>query len=109
MTSPLGVRKARTNVVDVLARLTASGQECLAKVVDLSLSGLRTSRPDDFGLSVAMPVAVELTVRDGRVLQLRAQVARMAEGEVAFRFEAVNDRLEGDLRTLIKRHADRLD
>lgn len=97
-----GIRKSRRTVIAV-ARLRTPVREWDTEVLDISLSGLRSSRPHGFDLAASQVVEVELDFEQPvRALTLKARVARLGEDHVAFRFEPLPLPLEAELRHVLE-------
>jgi hypothetical protein len=70
--------------------------EQTAEVVDLSQGGMRVKTRDlELAAEEGSPLHVYIALPDGRGAMAVARVARTSEGEVAFRFDAI-DNAEGD-------------
>lgn len=106
MSGPPGVRKSRNLMAVVSARLITPVREWRTVIEDVSLSGLRVRRPEDYGPDVAELLEAEMTIRDMPALRLRARLMRLGETDLAFRFERLSPMLEAELRALIKRYGE---
>ncbi|GAB3725816.1 hypothetical protein GCM10028862_00320 [Luteimonas pelagia] len=97
-----GFRRSRC-AIDAEARLRGVHGECLAEVIDLSMSGLNLHRPREFEPMVGHAVEVELRcgrARDRRV-GVRGRVVRREAGRIALRFERLSPLVERELQGVI--------
>jgi hypothetical protein len=97
-----GFRRSRCSI-DAEARLRGLHGECMADVIDLSLTGVNLRRPGPLELSVGQALDVELRcgpARDRRV-GLRGRVVRREPGHLALRFERLSPLIERELQGVI--------
>lgn len=97
-----GVRKSRSTLQAAL-RISTPVRDWHARVLDISLSGMRVERPDDFGVGVGQPLEVELHCDDLPATRLRARLVRSGEGDIALKFDLVSVPLETELKEMISR------
>ena len=98
MTSADDRRRHIRNPIGTRVRLFLGTDELeqTAEVVDLSQGGMRVKTRDlELAAEEGSPLHVYISLPDGRGATAVARVARSADGEVAFRFDAV-DNAEGD-------------
>jgi hypothetical protein len=91
-----GVRRSRSSV-NARLRIRASMRDWTGAVIDASLSGLRAHRPDSFVLAPGQVCDLEIDFGAGPALRSRAQLVRLGENEVAFRFVALGPNTEYEL------------
>ena len=96
-----GVRRSRSNI-DGKLRIHAAMRDWAGPMIDVSLSGLRAARPPQFALAVGQICELELDFGMPPRLRSRAHLVRLADGEVAFRFEALGPNTESELRHILE-------
>jgi len=97
-----GFRRSRCTIAGE-ARVRSVHGECLAPVVDLSLSGIKLRRPPQFEPPVGHPVEMELRCGPGQgaTLVVRGRVVRRDSDQLALRFERLSPLIERDLQGLL--------
>ncbi|MFP5374884.1 MAG: PilZ domain-containing protein [Gammaproteobacteria bacterium] len=97
-----GFRRSRCTLA-AQARVRSVHGECLAGVVDLSLTGANLRRPSGFDPPVGHPVEVELRCGPdgGRRLAIRGRVVRREPEALALRFELVSPMIERELQAIL--------
>lgn len=96
-----GVRRSRSNIEGLL-RISATMREWAGAMIDVSLSGLRAARPQQFALAPGQVCELELDFGIPPRLRSRAHLVRVADGEVAFRFEPLSPNTESELRRILE-------
>lgn len=96
-----GVRRSRSNIEGLL-RIRAAMRDWAGAVIDVSLSGLRAARPHQFALAPGQVCDLELDFGTPPRLRSRAQLVRVADGEVAFRFDPLSPNTESELRRILE-------
>jgi hypothetical protein len=91
-----GVRRSRSSINGRL-RIRAAMRDWTGSVVDASLSGLRAQRPESFVLAPGQVCDLEIDFGSGVALRSRAQLVRLGDNEVAFRFMGLGPHTEYEL------------
>lgn len=97
-----GVRRSRMHL-DGRARLTAASNEWHGDLIDVSLSGMRVTRPDAFTLPVGHRIHVAIESRGRSLPPIEARIARLGEDDIALAFEVLGLAAETDLRWVMER------
>ena len=96
-----GIRRSRSNIEGEL-RIHAAMRDWAGPMIDVSLSGLRCERPIQFALPLGQVCDLELDFGFPPRLRSRAHVVRVADGEVAFRFDALSPNTEYELKRILE-------
>ena len=96
-----GIRRSRSNI-DGQLRIRAAMRDWAGPMIDVSLSGLRAGRPQQFGLPVGQVCDLELDFGVPPTLRSRAHLVRLADGEVAFRFDPLSPNTEFELKRILE-------
>ena len=96
-----GVRRSRSNIEGLL-RIHAAMRDWAGAMIDVSLSGLRAARPQQFALALGQVCDLELDFGVPPRLRSRAHLVRLADGEIAFRFDALSPNTEFELKRILE-------
>ena len=96
-----GIRRSRSSIEGKL-HIRAAMRDWVGPMIDASLSGLRAECPSKFALPLGQICELELDFGCGHMLRSRAQLVRLIDGEVAFRFDALSPNTEYELRQILE-------
>lgn len=95
-----GVRRSRRDLEGEVTIRSRSGL-WIGRVIDASFSGLRSARPPEFGIEPGEACELKLVYGPNASVSCRAALARVADNQVAFRFEPPGPHLELELNRML--------
>jgi hypothetical protein len=103
-----GVRRSRRDLHGEVTIQCDAGQWS-GQVIDASFSGLRLVRPTEFTAAPGEECHLDLTYGENARMRCRALLARIANDQIAFRFEAPGPHLEFELNRMLAARGNLLD
>lgn len=95
-----GVRRSRRDLEGEVTIRTRSGH-WIGRIIDASFSGLRSDRPPEFCIEPGEACELEMVYGINASVSCRAALARVADNQVAFRFEPPGPHLELELNRML--------